>query len=140
MREPGGSQARHHLAALVCLGLGFWIGYVVWSRQPGLRVPPAVGYLAAGSFAAAGISLFLQGVGFARGAGVSAILATAALASVGGWIGFGSGSRRCGGSIGGIPFITGEWVCRLVFGAGAILTGLIVLLMLRSLFRSDESP
>ena len=118
MGEPGGVQARHHLAALVCLGLGFWIAYVVWSRQPGLRVPPAIGYLA----------------------GVPAILAAAALAAVGGWIGFGPGSRRCGGSIGGIPFLPGEWVCRLVFGAGAILTGLIVLLMLRSLFRADESP
>ena len=139
MRE-GGVQARHHLAALVCLCLSFWIAYVVWSRQPGLRVPPTVGYLAAGSFAAAGISLFLQGAGFTRAAGVPAILAAASLAGIGGWIGFGPGSRRCGGSIGGIPFIPGEWVCRLVFGAGAILTGLIVLLMLRSLFRSTESP
>ena len=131
---------RHHLAALVCLGLGFWLAYVVWSRQPGLRVPPAVGYLAAGSFAAAGISLFLQGAGFARAAGVPAILAAAALAGIGGWIGFGPGSRRCGGIVGNTPFIPGEWVCRLVFGAGALLTGLIVLLMLRSLFRTDESP
>jgi hypothetical protein len=138
MREPAGVQARHRLAALVCLGLSLWIAYLVWFRQ-GLRVPPAVGYLAAGSFAAAGISLFLQGAGFARAAAVPAMLAAAALAGVGGWIGFGPGSRRCGGSIGGIPFIPGEWVCRLVFGAGAILTGLIVLLMLRSLLRSDES-
>jgi hypothetical protein len=138
--EPGGVQARHRLAALLCLGLGFWIAYIVWSRQPGLRVPPAVGYLAAGSFAAAGISLFLQGAGFARAAGVPAILAAAALAGVGGWIGFGPGSLRCGGSIGDIPFLPGEWLCRLVFGAGALLTGLIVLLMLRSLFRTDESP
>ena len=137
MVEP---RMRHHLAALVCIGLGFWLAYVVWSRQPGLRVPPAVGYLAAGSFAAAGISLFLQGAGLARAAGVAAILATAALAGIGGWIGFGSGSRRCGGSVGNIPFQPGEWVCRLVFGAGALLTGLIVLLMLRSLFRTDESP
>jgi hypothetical protein len=140
MREPGGAQARHHLAALVCLGLGFWLAYVVWSRQPGLRVPPAVGYLAAGSFGAAGISLFLQGAGFARAAAVPAILAATALAGIGGWIGFGPGGRRCEGSIGIIPFIPGEWVCRLVFGAGAILTALIVLLMLHSLFRTDESP
>lgn len=136
MIEP---RTRHHFAALVCLGLGLWLAYVVWSRQPGLRVPPAVGYLAAGSFAAAGISLFLQGAGFARAAGVTAMLATAALAGIGGWIGFGSGSRRCGGSVGNIPFLPGEWVCRLVFGAGALLTGLIVLLMLRSLLRTDES-
>jgi hypothetical protein len=133
-------RMRHHLAALVCIGLGFWLAYVVWSRQPGLRVPPAVGYLAAGSFAAAGISLFLQGAGFARAAGVPAILAAAALAGIGGWIGFGPGSRRCGGSVGNIPFIPGQWICRLVFGAGAVLTGLIVLLMLRSLFRDEATP
>jgi len=140
MQKPEGAHARHHLAALVCLGLGFWLAYVVWSRQPGLRVPPAVGYLAAGSFAAAGVSLFLQGAGLARAAAVPAILAAAALAGIGGWIGFGPGSRRCGGSLGDIRFIPGEWVCRLVFGAGALLTALIVLLMLRSLFRTDESP
>ena len=114
---------------------------MVWSRQPGLQVPPAVGYLAGGCFVAAGASLFLQGTGFVRAATLPAILAAAALAGIGGWVGFGAGSRRCGGSLGDLAFVPAEWTCRLVFGAGAILTVGIVLLMLRSLFRaSPEEP
>lgn len=110
----------------------------MWSRQPGLQVPPAVGYLGAGCFLAAGVSLCLQGTGFVRAATLPAILAAAALAGIGGWIGFGAGSRRCGGSLGGLAVVPAEWTCRFVFGAGAILTAGIVLLMLRSLFKTSS--
>lgn len=128
-------------AALLCLVIGLWLAYVVWSRQPGLQVPPAVGYLAAFTFAAAGVALLLQGTGFDRASGVPAMLAVAAMAGIGGWIGFGPGSRRCGGSLGGLDFIPAEWTCRGVFGAGAVLTAGIALLMLRSLVKSGpETP
>ena len=132
-------SSQHGRAALVCALAGLWIAYVVWSRQPGLHGPPAVGYLAAGCFLAAGVSLFLQGTGFVRAAMVPAIFAVAALAGIGGWIGFGAGSRRCGGSLGGLAFLPAEWSCRFVFGAGAILTAGIVLLMLRSLFKTTSN-
>lgn len=125
-------------AALLCIVIGLWLVYVVWSRQPGLKVPPAIAYLAAGSFVAAGMSLFLQGRAMNRAAAVSAILSVGAMAGIGGWIGFGPGSRRCGGSLGGLTFIPGEWTCRVVFGAGAILTAGIVLLMLRSLVKGTS--
>lgn len=123
-------------AALLCVGLGVLLSYVVWSRQPGLRVPPAVGYLAAGVFLAAGATLLLQVRGAQRGQQVTAFLLVAALAGLGGWIGFGPGSRRCEGSLGFLAFVPGELVCRGVFGAGAVLTGLIAVLMLRPLFKS----
>jgi hypothetical protein len=101
-------------------------------------VPPTVGYLAAGCFLAAGASLFLQGTGFVRAATVPAILAAATLAGIGGWIGFGPGIRRCGGGLGELAFVPAEWTCRLVFGAGAILTAAIVLLMVRSLSNTSS--
>jgi hypothetical protein len=132
---PSGTAHRNRWAALLCLLVGFWIAYVVWSRQPGLQVAPAVGYLAAGSFLAAGASLLLQAAGLARAAIVPAILTAVALAGIGGWIGFGPGSRRCSGSLAGLAFVPAEWTCRLVFGAGAVLTGGIVLLMLRSFLK-----
>jgi hypothetical protein len=68
-------------------------------------------------------------------------LLVAALAAVGGWIGFGSGRRRCGGSLEFLSSLPGELICRGVFGAGAVLTGLITVLMLRPLFkgRADRS-
>jgi hypothetical protein len=133
MKRP--TPRQQFWAALLCVGVGSWIAFVVWSEQPGLRVPPAVGYLAAGVFAAAGVSLFLQATGFALAANLCAILMTAALAGIGGWIGFGSGARRCEGSLGGFGFVPGEGTCRLVFGAGAVVTAGIVILMMLSLFK-----
>jgi hypothetical protein len=131
---------QHYWAAPLCVGLGSWIAFIVWSRQPGLNVPPVVGYLVAAAFTAAGVSLFLQAIGFFRAATIPALLAAAALAGIGAWIGFGPGSRRCQGGLGGLAFVPAEWICRLVFGAGAILTGGIILLMARSLFDHRPHP
>jgi hypothetical protein len=36
--------------------------------------------------------------------------------------------------------VPGEWVCRVVFGAGAVLTGLIAAVILRELMRSKSKP
>jgi hypothetical protein len=127
-------------AALLCGSLGLFLIYVVWSRQPGLRVPPAVGYLAGGVFVAAGTTLLLQASGYMRAAVVPAFLTAVGLAGVGGWIGFGPGSRRCQGGLGDLPFVPGELVCRAVFGVGAVLTALIAVLMLRSLVKSKPKP
>ena len=128
-------RRRRLWAALLCVGLGLFLTYVVWSQQPGLRVPPAVGYLAAGVFLAAGATLLLQVHGTVRAQLVPTFLLVAALAGIGGWIGLGLGSRRCEGSLGLLSFLPGELVCRVVFGTGAVLTGLIAVLMLRPLFK-----
>lgn len=95
-----------------------------------------MGYLAAGVFLAAGATLLLQARGARRAQQVTAVLLVAALAGIGGWIGFGSGSRRCERSLGLISFVPGELVCRGVLGAGAVLTGLIAVFMLRALVKS----
>ena len=121
-------------AAFVCGSLALFISYVVWSRQPGLRVPPAVGYLAAAVFLAAGATLLLQVRGAQRAQQVTSFLLVAALAGIGGWIGFGPGNRECEGSLEFLSSMQGESVCRGVFGAGAVLTGVIAVLILRPLF------
>jgi hypothetical protein len=134
-RVSPGSRERHQRlwAALLSGGVGLTFGYMVWARRPGLLVPPGVGYLAAGSFIAAGLTLLLQAWGHARVALVPAFLLVAAMAGIGGWVGFGPGSRRCESGLGALHFVPGELVCRAVFGAGAVLTGLIALLMVREL-------
>ena len=124
-------------AGLICLGLGLFLIYVVRTGEPGLRVPPAVGYLAAATFVWAGITLLLQASGYARAALVPAFLLVASLAGVGGWIGFGPGARSCQGDIGGLLFLPPGAVCRIVFGAGAVLTGIVALLILRSLITRE---
>lgn len=126
-------------AGLFSLGLGLFLMYVVWSAAPGLRVPPVIGYLAASTFALAGATLLLQSRGRHRAALVATFLLVAALAGVGGWIGFGPGSRSCGGELGVLTFIPGETLCRVVFGGGAVLTAMIALVILRSLLhKADE--
>ena len=133
-------RSHHPWAALLCGGLGLWLGYAVWSRQPGLQVPQEVGYLAARAFVAAGLTLLLQARGYTRAATAPAFLLVAALAGIGGWIGFGRGSRRCEASLGALAFVPRELVCRVVFGTGAVLTGLIAVLMLRSLLKGGSAP
>jgi hypothetical protein len=127
-------------AALLSGSVGLWLTYVVWSRQPGLMVPSAVGYLAAAAFGAAGLTLLLQARGYTRAATAPALLVVVALAGIGAWVGFGPGSRRCEAGIGVVPFVSGELVCRAVFGAGAVLTGLIAVLMVRGILKRAPEP
>ena len=124
-------------AGLFCLGLGLFLIYVVRAGTSGLRVPPAVGYLAAGTFVMAGVTLLLQAAGYVRAALVPAFLLVASLAGVGGWVGFGPGSRSCEGSLGELSFLPEGALCRVVFGTGAVLTGFIALLILRSMVRRE---
>lgn len=132
-------QRGHYWAALLCAGIGLYLGYLVWSRQPGLRVPPGVGYLSAGAFLAAGAALVLQVRRARKGHLVSVFLLVAALAGIGGWIGFGPGGRQCKGSLGTLSFLPSELVCRTAFGAGAVLTGVIAVLILRSLLKDKNA-
>ena len=81
--------------------------------------------------------MLLQAGGYFGLAMFPAFLLVAALAGIGGWVGFGPGSRRCEGDF-GVMHLPGELVCRAVFGTGAVLTGLIALLMLGQLLRSKE--
>ena len=133
-------RRQHYWGALLCAGIGLYLGHLVWSRQPGLRVPPGVGYLAAGAFLAAGANLLLQVRGLRKGQLVSALLLVVALVGIGGWIAFGPGSRRCEGSLGILSFLPSELICRTAFGAGAVLTVLIAVLILWSLMKDKKDP
>ena len=134
------TPSRRLWAALLSGSVGLWLAYVVWSRQPGLQVSPFVGYLAAAAFGSAGLPMLLQARGYARAAAIPTVLLLVVLSGIGAWIGFGPGSRRCEASLGVLPFVTGELACRGVFAAGAVLTGLIALLMLRPVPKRRREP
>jgi hypothetical protein len=133
--ESGNILRQRLWAALLCGSVGLFLWYVVWMRLPGLRVPPVIGYLAAGTFIAAAVTLLLQARGYTRIAMVPAFLLMATLTGIGGWLGFGRGSRSCEGGFGELLFVPAEMVCRVAFGAGAVLTGLGALLMLQTLHK-----
>lgn len=122
-------------AGLLCSGIGLFLVIIMGSNRAALRVPLSIGYLAAGVFVLAGVALVLQAAGRERIASVFSFLTVAALALVGGWIGFGPGPRGCEASVGGLPFLPEELVCRIVFGTGAVLTALIGLVLLWSIIR-----
>ena len=128
-------------AGLFCTGIGLFLMIVMGWNQAGLRVPISVGFLAAATFVLAGAALLLQAGGRERSASVFSLLTIVALAVIGGWIGFGPGPRGCEASVGGLSFLPEEMVCRIVFGTGAVLTGLIGLVLLWSIIRgSSRSP
>ena len=122
-------------AGLLCSGIGLFLVIIMGHNQAALRVPLSIGYLSAGTFVLAGAALLLQAGGRERVASVFSFLTIAALAVVGGWIGFGPGPRGCEASLGGLPFLPEELVCRIVFGTGAVLTALIGLVLLWSIIR-----
>jgi|SRR5688572_13302681 len=125
-------------AALVCILVGGFLGYAAWTR-PDPGIPPAVGVLAALVFGLAGAALFLQALGYTRTAILPIFLLVTAMTGIGAWIGFGSGHRRCRGSLSGLPFVPSEMACRAVFGGGALLTGVIALLILRSMVKGGSN-
>jgi hypothetical protein len=122
-------------AGLFCIGTGLVLMTIMGWNQASLRVPTFIGYLAAGTFVLAGATLLLQAGGRDRIASVFSFLTIAGLALVGGWVGFGPGPRGCEASVGGLSFLPEEMVCRVVFGTGAVLTGLIGLALLWSIIR-----
>jgi hypothetical protein len=122
-------------AGLFCTGIGLFLMTIMGWDKAGLRVPSSIGYLAAAAFVLAGAALLLQAGGRERIASVFSFLTVAALAVIGGWIGFGPGPRGCEASMGGLSFLPEELVCRIVFGTGSVLTALIGLILLWSIIR-----
>ncbi len=137
---PDPDRRQRLRAALLCLAVALAIGYIAWAAPAGLRAPPSVIYLAAATFAAAGATLLLQALGYARAQAVPAFLMGLGLTGVGAWVAFGAGSRQCQASFGGIGFLPPELACRVAFGIGTLFTGGVAVLMLRPLFSRKPDP
>jgi len=139
MAAPEADRRQRMRAAFVCVLIGGFLGYATWMK-PDPGIPPAVRVLAALVFGLAGAALLLQALGHTRTAVFPIFLLVAAMSGIGGWIGFGSGPRQCSGSLSGLPFVPSELVCRAVFGGGALLTGVIALLILWSMVKGGSNP
>jgi hypothetical protein len=111
-------------ALFVVVGLAVIAGMVF--SPHGLTVPMWVGLAAASTFVLAGLSVMAQSLGLARLGRSIAILVVVGLSVPGFWIMFGSGEMSCSRSV---TFLgsessstAGDLECRIVFGAGAVLT------------------
>ncbi len=90
-----------------------------------IQGPPWLGFVAGGTFVAAGLSI-IAGPRAALLGSLFAVLALAGLAALGNWVAFGAGERVCSGSL-SLPWLWGEsdfsgLACRIPFGLGALIT------------------
>jgi hypothetical protein len=137
---PDPDRRQRLVAAVLCGGLAIALWYIAWMDPPGLRAPPFVMDLAGATFAAAGATLLLQALGYRRAQAFPAFALGVGMTGLSGWVAFGSGPRPCQASFGGIRFLPPDLACRVAFGIGTLLCGVIALLMLRTLCSRKPRP
>ncbi len=115
---------------LVVAAGGLSAASIQWHPEV-LNVPAWVGYSACLAFVFVGLSVIAQAYAHRRTAACLAVAFLAALALTAIWVAFGPGSRECSVSlaswVGSYVGMGSDWVCRGVFGFGAVV-GTIVLL------------
>jgi hypothetical protein len=94
--------------------------------------PPWLGVVSGGVFLLAGLMILCAPLPEVLNGLLSAVLITG-LASLGGWVAFGTGMRACSSNI-SLPFLTGSGqfsnlACRIPFGIGAIICSATVCLI-----------
>jgi hypothetical protein len=112
------------------------IGYVGFTRPPGLRAPPAIAYLLALICVVTAARLFEMATGRPGRGDWFALVFFAASAAIEWWIAFFSPPGQCRSSIGGLSVVTGGGggACRAGFGiAAGICTALAIYCMWRLL-------
>lgn len=123
------------LLAAAAVGLAF----AAIRRDAGLNVPPFIALIVAFGFLTGALALLGKAAGHRR---VVAGLVTMLLGSfvlTGGWIALGPGERQCtGGPADDQRPVSGS-TCRIVFGSGAALTTLLLVVAAREWRRQSRS-
>lgn len=127
MSDGAPTTLRGRLAVgLLFGGVGFLVMYMSVSRPEQVNGPWWLGFAAGWVFAAAGLSVAVQGTELQTWVGGLAV-ATILLgfAAIGNWIAFGPGPRGCSGGISTFFFSgtrsVGDLECRVAFGLGAVI-------------------
>lgn len=119
-------------------GVGLAMIILITVSPEGLNAPYWVAIAACGAFVFAGLSIIAHALGWSMVNALSNVLIVAALATPGFWIMLDPGPKACTGGFsflaGGLGLSAGgaapDWQCRLVFGAGAVITALIGVAMI----------
>ncbi len=123
------------VVAVLMLAGAIAIGYVGFTRPPGLRAPPAIAYLVALICVVTSARLFEMATGRAGTGDWFATVFFGASAAIEWWIAF-SPPGQCRSSIGGLSVVAsaGAGACRVGFGiAAGICTGLTIFCLWRLL-------
>ncbi|HEX9250370.1 MAG TPA: hypothetical protein VF856_12765 [Gemmatimonadaceae bacterium] len=124
------------VVAVLMLAGAIAIGYVGFTRPPGLRAPPAIAYLVALICVVTSARLFEMATGRAGTGDWFATVFFGASAAIEWWIAFFSPPGQCRSSIGGLSVVAsaGAGACRVGFGiAAGICTGLTIFCLWRLL-------
>jgi hypothetical protein len=113
------------------LGAAVLIAVAITVHPDGLNAPAWVAYVAAASFGLAGLSALAQAfrrISLAYGL-VCWLLCALLLIEL--WIAFGPGARQCTIRVPGLASLPADLGCRSVFGLGALLVGVMLVLAIR---------
>ena len=122
------------------LGIGVLSLVMMYLHPEQLRVPAWVAYAAMSSFVCAGGALLTGESAATRTvAPWLGVLATIALMVPAVWIAFGPGPRNCAAALAFFSTTASDWVCRGVFGFGALIGLLILFLMIASRFSATRT-
>ncbi|MBL0426303.1 hypothetical protein [Ramlibacter alkalitolerans] len=132
------------VAGALAIAVGAAVALAMLYAPGGARAPAWVIYAAAGAFVLAGLTLIAQGTGRRLLARWLPALVIACLVAPAAWIALGAGPRRCLVSVwasgGRLLGRHSDLLCRLAFGAGAVLGLLMLLLAVREALRNDLDP
>lgn len=138
------------VCGLLAVALGLFIGLSSLGIIPGAKTAGGerwIGFVAGAAFVLAGIAVVIQtmtgttpdspGADLPAGAptwvrvtlSLLSLMIVAALAAIGSWVAFGPGAREFSGPIPFLPSWLNESFGRTVFGFGAILTWIILIVM-----------
>lgn len=131
------SRGTYLFAALAGVAAGAHLLWITWSGSPGLQVPAPIAYTAAWVFLLGGVrALQMAWAPESPGDGLAALIA-GGLTVIGAWIAVGPGPRTCtAGSSGRAIGQLSGLECRVPFGVGAVLAGLIAVYAVRRWNRS----
>jgi hypothetical protein len=118
------------------------IGYIGFTRAPGLHVPPAIAYLLALICVVTAARLFEMASGRPGTGDWFATVFFGAAAAIEWWIAFFSPPGQCRGSIGGLSVATsgGGGACRVGFGIAAGICTALAIFCLWRLLRTSMVP
>ena len=103
-----------------------------------LNAPAWVAYAACLAFVFAGLSVVAREFARARLASWLAVAFSAALVLTAMWVAFGPGSRECSVSLPLFNGIAADWLCRGVFGFGALVGAAFVVWLFRRVLGSHN--
>lgn len=118
-RAPNGRPGV--LFGLAFVAMGIFIMFMVQQPRPG-EAPTWLGMIIGAVFGLAGLSVIFQALGRPELGKWLALPVVFGLTAPGFWIMLDAEDKSCTASIGPSTFLSGDFMCRAVFGAGAVVT------------------